>query len=128
MVLPSEYEPFAVVVNEAMCCACPVVASNRVGAALDLVTPVSPQFVFPCGDIEALAFILKDALTDRTRLQSVARAALAHIQTWSPERNIAATLDAIRIGVARLQQARNEESIPSQGVKEKSSVHPQRQR
>ncbi len=102
MVLPSEYEPFAVVVNEAMCCGCPVVASNRVGAALDLVSPVSPQFVFPCGDIDALAFILKDTLTDRTRLQSVARAALAHIQTWSPERNIAATLDAIRIGVTQV--------------------------
>jgi glycosyltransferase involved in cell wall biosynthesis len=102
MVLPSEYEPFAVVVNEAMCCACPVVVSDRVGAALDLVTPVSPQFVFPCGDIDALAFILKDALTDRTRLQSVARAAFAHIQTWSPERNIAATLDAIRIGVTKV--------------------------
>jgi glycosyltransferase involved in cell wall biosynthesis len=102
MVLPSEYEPFAVVVNEAMCCGCPVVASNRVGAALDLVSPVSPQFVFPCGDIDALAFILKDTLTDRTRLQSVARAAFAHIQTWSPERNIAATLDAIRIGVTQV--------------------------
>ncbi len=33
MVLPSEYEPFAVVVNEAMCCGCPVIASDRVGAA-----------------------------------------------------------------------------------------------
>src|ERR1700674_2763041 len=102
MVLPSEYEPFAVVVNEALCCGCPVVASNRVGDALDLVTPVSPQFVFPCGDIDALAFILKDTLTDRTRLQSVARAAVAHIKTWSPERNIAATLDAIRIGVTQV--------------------------
>lgn len=102
MVLPSEYEPFAVVVNEAMCCGCPVVASDRVGAARDLVAPVAPQFVFPCGDIDALAGILKDALRDRTQLQSVARAALAHIQTWSPERNIAATFDAIRIAAARV--------------------------
>ena len=30
MVLPSEYEPFAVVVNEASCCGCPVAASDRV--------------------------------------------------------------------------------------------------
>ena len=29
MVLPSGYEPFAVVVNEAMCCACPVISSDR---------------------------------------------------------------------------------------------------
>jgi len=106
MVLPSEYEPFAVVVNEAMCCGCPVVASDRVGAARDLVAPVAPQLIFPCGEVDALAPILKDALNDRTRLQSIADAARAHIQTWSPERNIAATLDAIRIGVTRARGSR----------------------
>ena len=102
MVLPSEFEPFAVVVNEAMCCGCPVVASDRVGAARDLVAPVAPQFVFPCGDIPALAATLKDAFADRFRLETVSRSARARMQIWSPERNIAATVDAIRIAVARL--------------------------
>jgi glycosyltransferase involved in cell wall biosynthesis len=102
MVLPSEYEPFAVVVNEAMCCGCPVAASDHVGAARDLVAPVAPGFVYPCGDMEALAAILKRAVTDRVHLQSLARAAFAHIQTWSPERNIAATIEAIRIAVERM--------------------------
>jgi glycosyltransferase involved in cell wall biosynthesis len=101
MVIPSEYEPFAVVVNEAMCCGCPVAASDHVGAARDLIVPVAAEFVYPCGDTEALAAILKGALMDRTRLQSVARAAFVHIQTWSPGRNIAATIDAIRMSVAR---------------------------
>ncbi len=101
MVLPSEYEPFGVVVNEAICCGCVVAASDRCGAARDLVVPVDPQLVFPCGDIGALAKNLKDAATDRARLQSIARAGLTHIQTWSPERNIAATVDAIRVAVAR---------------------------
>jgi glycosyltransferase involved in cell wall biosynthesis len=128
MVLPSEYEPFAVVVNEAMCCGCPVIASDHVGAARDLVAPVAAEFVFPSGNVDRLATILKDAVTDRTRLQSVARAAVAHIQTWSPERNIAATVDAIRIAVARLRGARNEETAPSQGIPKKSSVHPQTRR
>jgi glycosyltransferase involved in cell wall biosynthesis len=118
MVLPSDYEPFAVVVNEAMCCGCPVVASDRVGAARDLVAPVALQFVFPCGNVEALAAILKDALADRTRLQSIARDAVTHIQTWSPERNIEATVEAIGIAVARLRRARGEEHIPSRGVTE----------
>jgi glycosyltransferase involved in cell wall biosynthesis len=117
MVLPSEYEPFAVVVNEAMCCGCSVVASDRVGAARDLVAPVAPQFVFPCGDIGALASILKDAFADRSQLQSVSHAALAHVQTWSPERNIAATVDAIRIAVARIGRP-SSETLP-----ESSSPH-----
>ena len=55
MVLPSEYEPFAVVVNEAMCCGCPVAASDHVGAARDLVAPVRQEFVYRCGDVAALA-------------------------------------------------------------------------
>jgi glycosyltransferase involved in cell wall biosynthesis len=101
MVLPSEYEPFAVVVNEAMCCGCPVAASDHVGAARDLVAPVRQEFVFPCGDIAALAAILKDAIVDRSRLASLGRAAAACIKTWSPERNIAATFEAIEIAVAR---------------------------
>src|SRR6202790_4153253 len=101
MVLPSEYEPFAVVVNEAMCCGCPVAASDHVGAARDLVAPVRKEFVFRCGDVAALAALLKDALADRARLSSLRRAAVAHMHTWSPERNIAATFEAIEIAVAR---------------------------
>jgi glycosyltransferase involved in cell wall biosynthesis len=104
MVLPSEYEPFAVVVNEAMCCGCPVIASDRVGAVRDLVAPVSPEFIYPCGDIDALVRTLRNALSDRARLREIGQSALAHMQTWSPERNIEATVEAIRIGVSRKVQ------------------------
>jgi glycosyltransferase involved in cell wall biosynthesis len=97
LVLPSEFEPFGLVVNEAMCCGCAVAASARSGAARDLVAPVDPRMVFPCGDIGALAKMLKDAATDRARLQLIARAGWAHIQTWSPERNIAGTAEAGRL-------------------------------
>lgn len=101
MILPSEYEPFAVVVNEAMCCGCPVAASDQVGAARDLVAPVRRDFVFPFGDVAALAALLKEAVADSARLASLGRAAVAQMRTWSPERNIAATLEAIEIAVAR---------------------------
>jgi glycosyltransferase involved in cell wall biosynthesis len=102
MVLPSEYEPFAVVVNEAMCCGCPVAASDHVGAARDLVAPVRQEFVFPCGDVAALATLLKGVFSDRAFLASLGHAAVAHMQTWSPERNIAATFEAIGLAVARI--------------------------
>jgi hypothetical protein len=102
--------------------------SDRVGAAQDLVAPVSPQFIFPCGDVDALSHILRDASSDRTRLQSASGSALAHIQTWSPERNIAATLDAIRIGVTRARGSPNEGDGLSQAIAKKSARHPQNQR
>jgi hypothetical protein len=100
--------------------------SDRVGAAHDLVAPVAPQFIFPCGDVDTLTRILKDALTDRTRLQSIADTARAHIQKWSPERNIVATLDAIRIGVTRARGSPDKEGVSSQPLPKKSAVHPQR--
>jgi glycosyltransferase involved in cell wall biosynthesis len=106
MVLPSEYEPFAVVVNEAMCCGCPVIASDRVGAARDLVAPLNPELVFRCGDIDALVVALRKALADRARLHALSDSALAHIQTWSPDRNIAATVEAIGRAVSRMHSRR----------------------
>src|SRR5882762_8767884 len=67
VVLPSDYEPFAVVVNETICCGCPTVASDHVGAARDLIAPVAPQFVLPCGTVDGIGAILKHAPGDRTR-------------------------------------------------------------
>jgi glycosyltransferase involved in cell wall biosynthesis len=99
LVLPSVYEPFAVVVNEAMCCACPVIVSDQVGAARDLVAPVSPQFVFPAGNVQALANVLRIAFADREQLREVGRRGFAHVETHSPQRIIAATVEAVRKAV-----------------------------
>jgi glycosyltransferase involved in cell wall biosynthesis len=96
MVLPSSYEPFAVVVNEAMCCGCPVIVSDQVGAALDLVAPVRPDFVFPVGNISALAQALRAAFADRAELQETGRRGFLYVETHSPQRIIAATVDAVR--------------------------------
>jgi glycosyltransferase involved in cell wall biosynthesis len=108
LILPSEFEPFGLVVNEAMCCGCAVAASDRCGAARDLVAPVCPEFVFPAGNIDALAELMKKAIADPARLKALGRASLAYIQTWSPERNIGAAVDAIRMGLIR----RRGESLP----------------
>lgn len=101
LVLPSEYEPFGVVVNEAMCCGCVPVTSDRCGSARDLVHPLSPDLVFPCGDVGALARILRRVVSDRGRLQALDRAARAYIQTWSPRENIASTIAAVTCAIQR---------------------------
>ena len=102
MVLPSEYEPFAVVVNEAMCCGCPVIVSDRVGAARDLVVHGRTGFVYPCGEIQALAGILQQTLADRAQLCEFGRAARSRMENWSPRENIEATLEAVSRGIARV--------------------------
>jgi len=101
MVLPSEYEPFAVVVNEASCCGCPVIVSDRVGAAEDLVKPVNPSFIFPYGNINALAELLRATLADPALLASWGRVAKERMETWSIRENISATVEAVRRAVSR---------------------------
>jgi len=114
LVLPSEFEPFGLVVNEAMCCGCAAAASDRCGAARDLVAPVSPELVFRCGDIDALAELMRKVTADPARLQALGGAGLAYIHTWSPGRNIAATFEAIRMAVSRLR--RNSITAPSESA------------
>jgi glycosyltransferase involved in cell wall biosynthesis len=101
MVIPSEYEPFAVVVNEAMCCGCPVIASDRVGAARDLVAPISQELIFPSGDVPALAKVLHQLASEPSQLVDLGRRGRARITSWSPRENIAATLEAIQAAVSR---------------------------
>src|SRR6266851_601117 len=101
LILPSDFEPFGLVVNEAMCCGCAAAASDRAGAARDLVAPVSADFVFRCGDTDALAELMKKATADPARLKELGRAAFAYVKTWSPERNIAAAVEAVELAVSR---------------------------
>jgi glycosyltransferase involved in cell wall biosynthesis len=102
MVLPSVYDAFGVVVNEAMLCGCPVATSDHVGAARDLIENGRTGFVYPCGDIDALAAILRQALENRVGLSEMGGAARTRMESWSPRENIDATIAAIARGVARV--------------------------
>lgn len=83
-VLPSLFEPFGLVVNEAMLCGLPVVVSDRVGAKFDLVRPGENGYVFPAGDVAALAAILREILPDAEKRARLGAAARRRMETWSP--------------------------------------------
>lgn len=95
LVLPSAYEAFGLVVNEAMLCGCPVVVSDRVGAKYDLVREGETGFVYPCGDVESLAAILREVLPDRDRLLRMGQAARRRMEAWSPLEYVEALVEAI---------------------------------
>jgi glycosyltransferase involved in cell wall biosynthesis len=95
LVLPSEYEPFGVVVNEAMLCGCCPVVSDRVGARFDLVKDGETGFVFRTGDIDGLASILHALVSDCAKRKLMREAARVQIQSWSPELGIDKTVEAV---------------------------------
>jgi len=102
LVLPSGYEPFGVVVNEAMLCGCAVAVSDRVGAGPDLVVPGRTGFIFPAGNVEALAAVLHEALADRAQLRRLSERARERMESWRPEHNI----EALIVAVEKARQAR----------------------
>jgi len=83
LVLPSEYEPFGLVVNEAMLCRCPAIVSDHVGAKFDLVRDGETGYVFPCGDVDVLAQTLRRVLLERQTLRKMGDAARARMANWS---------------------------------------------
>jgi hypothetical protein len=79
-----------------------VIASDRVGAARDLIAPVNPKFIYGCRDIDALAGILRECCAHPGELKRLREAVVRHMYTWSPAQNIAATVQAIRTAVNRI--------------------------
>ena len=64
-VLPSSFEPWGLVVNEAMAAGLPVIVSDHVGAAHDLVEGHETGFIFPYNDTEELAQRMKELQEDK---------------------------------------------------------------
>jgi glycosyltransferase involved in cell wall biosynthesis len=81
MVLPSDHgETWGLVVNEAMACGLPVLASNQVGCAVDLVHPGETGDVFRCGDVDVLADLLTRYGNDRDALARMGAKAQSRVQ------------------------------------------------
>ena len=99
-VLPSEDEPWGLVINEAMCSGLPIVASERVGAAADLIQPGYNGFRFPPGDLPALTQALRLALQDGAK-ERLGQASLEIIRGWGLEEDIGAVRQALGLGQCR---------------------------
>jgi len=99
LVLPSGYEAFGVVVNEAMLCGCPVIVSDKVGAGFDLVQKGETGFVFPAGDVAALSALLQRAVRSPEQLKRLGTVARDRMASWSPDRNLEGLVMALELAV-----------------------------
>lgn len=83
LVLPSEFEPWGLVVNEAMCFGLPVIVSDKVGAGGDLVKEGINGFVYPWGNINLLCEKLKFILKDKNPCADFKENSLDLVKSWS---------------------------------------------
>jgi len=85
-VLPSSIETWGLAVNEAMACGRPVIVSDRVGCAPDLVKPGITGDVFRNGDMEGLKNILMKYINEPENTRLMGKSAMMLISDWSVEK------------------------------------------
>lgn len=86
LLLPSDLEPWALVVTEALASGLAVVASDVVGAAFDLVTPGENGAIFRRGDIGDLERAVLEA-TDPERIDRLKAASAGILDRWRRDAN-----------------------------------------
>jgi glycosyltransferase involved in cell wall biosynthesis len=105
-VLPSQHEPWGLIVNEAMACGCPVIASSDVAAAHDLLRSSEAQpagLVYPVGDVAALTRSLARVLTDPRTVTAMGAAARERIATWSFAEDVQALRSALAFTTRKIR-------------------------
>lgn len=95
---PAEYEPWALVINEAVAAGLAVVTTSAVGAAAELVRDGENGRIVPPGDLESLAGALLDA-TDPVRAGAMRAASPSMLQRWRAE---ADPIDGLRAALRRV--------------------------
>ncbi len=87
-VLPSEYEPWGLVVNEVMNAGKAIILSDHVGCGPDLLRDGENGFVFPVGNIDLLAERLKRIIYTPQLMQRMGEASRKIIATWNFEADV----------------------------------------
>lgn len=81
-ILPSVSETWGLALNEAMACGLPVIASNKVGGAVDLIKPEENGFIFQSGDVDSLYNQLVNYI-DIEKLRGMGERSAEIIREWS---------------------------------------------
>jgi glycosyltransferase involved in cell wall biosynthesis len=95
-VLPSRYDGWGVVVNQAIGAGLPVICSDAVGAGYDLVEAGVNGVLFPVGDVAALGGCMERFLDEPGLAALWGAASRAKADAWTPERGAAKWVDVFR--------------------------------
>ncbi|WP_353567789.1 glycosyltransferase family 4 protein [Haloferula sargassicola] len=85
-VLPSLWEEWGLVINEALACSVPVIVSDRVGCATDLVREGWNGAIFPFDNVEALILEMSKFLSDGAYRAKLSKNCVESVSEWSLDR------------------------------------------
>lgn len=94
--LPSENEPWALVLNEAMCAGLPIVCSTEIGAVPDLVRDGQNGLLHVARDIDGIARCLTALARDPARREAMGAESLRIIGNWGYAECIEGIRSALR--------------------------------
>jgi len=99
--LLSSHEPWGVAVNEAAASALPLVLSDRVGAARDLLRDSENGYLVPAGDVDAAAAALARLAGDQALRREAGARSLAIVREWGYEPSAESFVAAVREAAER---------------------------
>jgi glycosyltransferase involved in cell wall biosynthesis len=101
LVLPSQHEPWGMVVNEVMNAGKPLILSDRVGCAHDLLKEGENGLSFPAGNPQALAEVIRRVIHDPEFRDRAGAASLRIVSRW----NTGLAVAGLRTALARVALA-----------------------
>jgi glycosyltransferase involved in cell wall biosynthesis len=106
LALPSDGgETWGLVVNEAMVCSRPCFLSDQIGCSPDLIDPGKTGAIFPCGDVESFAALLKH-YGDRHTLRDMGENARQKIGAYTPAAAAAHLVEAVQSALTKTRKNR----------------------
>jgi glycosyltransferase involved in cell wall biosynthesis len=94
--LLSEHEPWGVVVNEAAACGLPLVLSNRVGAAADLLVDGENGTLVAAGDVPAAAAAIRRLARDPELRAAQGARSREIVSGWGYGPSVESFVEAVR--------------------------------
>ncbi len=95
-VLPSEYDPSPKAMQEALNFELPIIVSDGVKTAPDLILNGGCGFVYEAGNIRQLTNNIEKLITDDKLRSKLGKNALDVASKWSPEENVKGIMSAVR--------------------------------
>jgi glycosyltransferase involved in cell wall biosynthesis len=107
-VLPSSYDACPLAVPEAMFSGLPVVMSDAVLGRLEMIDVGKSGYLFPCGDLDALAQILNKVFADPQLLKQLKDGVRRQMESWTTEEFLDCWIGAVDAAVHLKRQERQQ--------------------